>query len=432
MNLMSRSVTGISLSGLIAAAGLVGIPTSPAMADAVSDFYKGRSLTLFVGSAPGGGYDRYSRLLSRHFHRHVPGKPTSTVVKNMPGASGLILAAHMHRKAPRDGRTIAGVHNTVVTQEILGRGSRYKSLEFNWLGSVNQLTTVCIASDKAKVQSWPDAKKMTLVVGGTGADTSSTNLVPAFLKTLTDGKIKIIKGYPSTSSVILALQRGEVDGLCGLGWDSLKAQAFSLLQKKKIKVIIQIAKKPHPELKGVPFVMDMAKSPDDARVLEFLVARQYMGRPYIAPPGVPADRVAALRKAFMATMADAKYKADATKVRTPLSPITGQEVTAHIKRLFATPKSVIARANEATKLKAGDVSKVKLKWILVKGTKIERIKKRNVFFKHGTKTVRAGARRAKIYVDGKKVKRKALKAGMVCDITYLGHRDAAKTIKCGK
>jgi tripartite-type tricarboxylate transporter receptor subunit TctC len=422
---------GLSLGSLGAAVGMASIGVSPAAADAISDFYKGQNMTLFVGSAPGGGYDRYGRLVGRHINRHIPGKP-GLVIKNMPGASGLVLAAHMYHKAPKDGKSIAGVHNTVVTQEILGRGARYKSVGFNWLGSVNQLTTVCISSDKSKVQSWPDAKKMRFVVGGTGADSSSTNLVPAFLKTLTDGQIKIIKGYPSTSSVILAMARGEVEGLCGLGWDSLKAQAFSQLRDGKIKVIIQVAAKPHPELKGTPFVMDMAKSPDDVRVLEFLVARQYMGRPYLTPPGVPAARVKALRAAFDATMVDPKFMADAKKVRTPLSPISGQEVTAHIQRLFATPQSVIARANEASKLKAGDVSKAKLKWIVVKGTKIERIKKRNVFFKDGGKTVRAGARRAKIYINGKKVKRKALKAGMMCDITYLGHKDAAKTITCTK
>lgn len=421
----------ISLSTVAAVMGLMGTAGSPALADAISDFYKGKRMTLFVGSAPGGGYDRYGRLMGRHINRHVPGQP-SLVVKNMPGASGLVLAGHMYAKANRDGREIAGLHNTVVTQEILGRGARYKSVEFNWLGSVNQLTTTCIASQHAKVKSWPDAKKMRLVVGGTGADTSSTNLVPAFLKTLTDGKIKIIKGYPSTTSVILAMQRKEVEGLCGIGWDSLKAQAFNLIRDKKINIIIQVAAKKHPELKGVPFVMDMAKSPDDVRVLEFLVARQYMGRPYVAPPGVAPARVAALRAAFDATMKDPKFVADAKKVRTPLSPIDGKEVTRHIKSLFATPKSVIARANEATKLKKGDVSKAKLNWLSVKGTKIDRIKKRNIFFKDKGKTVRASARRAKVYIAGKKVKRKALKVGMVCDITYLGHKDAAGTIKCAK
>lgn len=431
MKMLLRMLGRLSIGGAVAAVGLMGAMASPAQADPIADFYKGKRMTLFVGSNPGGGYDRYGRLMGRHINQHVPGKPT-LVVKNMPGASGLVLAGHMYAKAPRDGLTIAGVHNTVVTQEILGRGARYKSVEFNWLGSVNQLTTVCIASDTSKVQSWPDAKKMQFLVGGTGADTSSTNLVPAFLKTLTDGKIKIIKGYPSTTSVILAMQRKEVDGLCGLGWDSLKAQAYGLLKAGKIKVIIQIAAKPHPELKGVPFVMDMAKSQDDVRVLEFLVARQYMGRPYIAPPKVPAARVKALRAAFDATMKDPNFIADAKKVRTPVAPIDGAEVTRHIKKLFATPKSVIARANEATKLKKSDVSKVKLNWLLVKGTKIERIKKRNIFFKDNGKTVRASARRAKIYVAGKKVKRKSLKVGMVCDITYLGNKDAAGTIKCGK
>ncbi len=430
MNMFARSVCVLSMGGA-AAVGLLAAAAPPAAADPIADFYKGKRMTLFVGSAPGGGYDRYGRLVGRHINRHVPGQP-KLVVKNMPGASGLVLAGHMYAKAEPDGRAIAGLHNTVVTQEIFDRGQRYKSAEFNWLGSVNQLTTVCIASDTAKVQSWPDAKKMQLVVGGTGADTSSTNLVPAFLKTLTDGKIKIIKGYPSTTSVVLAMQRGEVDGLCGLGWDSLKAQAYHLLRDKKIKVIIQIAAKPHPELKGVPFVMDMAKSPDDVRVLEFLVARQYMGRPYVAPPKVPADRVAALRKAFDDTMTDPKFIADAKKVRTPLSPIDGKEVERHIKKLFATPKSVIDRANEATKLQQSDVSKVKLKWLEVKGAKIDRIKKRNVYFMDGGKKVSASSRGAKIFVGGKKVKRKALKAGMTCDITYLGDGDSARTITCAK
>ena len=431
MDLLSRFAAGLTSSGLIAAVGLAGFGAGPAAADATSDFYKGKSTTLFVGSAPGGGYDRYTRLVGRHFYRHIPGKP-SMIVKNKPGASGLRLAAYMYAKAKRDGRELAGVHNTIVIQELFGRGARYKSAEFNWLGSVNQLTTVCIASNKAPVQSWAEAKKKTLLVGGTGASSSSTNQVPAFLKSLTGAKLKIIKGYPSTTSVILAMQRGEVGGLCGLGWDSLKAQAYSLLRDGKIKVIIQIAKKPHPELKGVPFVMDMAGSPDDVRVLEFLVARQYMGRPYLAPPGLPAVRVAALRKAFMATMGDPKFKADAKKVRTPVAPITGKEVQAHIKKLFAAPKSLIARANEATKLKKADVTQAKLNWLKAKGAKIERIKKRNVFFKDGGKTVQASARRAKVYINGKKVKRKKLKVGMVCDITYLGNKDAAKTIKCGK
>ncbi|MDH3240860.1 MAG: tripartite tricarboxylate transporter substrate-binding protein [Alphaproteobacteria bacterium] len=421
--------TGMSIGAVTAILGLMGTAGSPALADEVSDFYKGKRMTLFIGSAPGGGYDRYGRLMSRHINRHVPGQP-SIVVKNMPGASGLILAGHMYAKANRDGREIAGLHNTVVTQEIFDRGQRYKSVEFNWLGSVNQLTTTCIATQNAKVKSWPDAKKMRFVVGGTGADTSSTNLVPAFLKTLTDAQIKIIKGYPSTTSVILAMERNEVDGLCGIGWDSLKAQAFNLIRDKKINIIIQVAAKKHPELKGVPFVMDMAKSQDDVRVLEFLVARQYMGRPYIAPPKVPAARVAALRAAFDATMKDPKFQADAKKVRTPLSPIDGQEVSRHIKSLFATPPSVIARANEATKLQKGDVSKVKLKWLEAKGVKIDGIKKRNVLFMDNGKKVSASSRGAKIFVGGKKVKRKALKAGMKCDITYLGDGDSAKTIRC--
>jgi tripartite-type tricarboxylate transporter receptor subunit TctC len=430
MHHVSRMTFSLAVAGCTAALALA-VAGTPAQADDFANVFKSRNMTLFVGSAPGGGYDRYTRLLSRHFNRHVPGKPR-IVVKNMPGASGLILARHMFHKAAKDGSDVAGVHNTVVTQEIIAGKADYKSTQFNWLGSANQLTTTCIAATNSPIKTYADARKIPFVVGGTGAQSSSTNQVPAFLKSLTGAQLRIIKGYPSTTSVVLAMQRGEVHGLCGIGWDSLKAQAFDLLRDGKIKVVIQIAKEPKAELKGVPFVMDMATSPEDVRVLQFLVARQYMGRPYLVPPGVAADRVKALRAAFDATMADAKYQKDAKKSHIPLSPISGQQVQEHIANLFKTPESVKARAGLATKIQPKDVSEAKLTWITVKGAKIDRVKKRNIYFKDGGKKVKASSRGAKIKVNGKKAKRKAIKAGMTCDIVYLGNGDAAKSITCTK
>jgi tripartite-type tricarboxylate transporter receptor subunit TctC len=428
MQHVSRMKFSLAVAGCIATLAFAGTSTA-AQAESLADVFKSRNMTLFVGSAPGGGYDRYARLLSRHFSNHVPGKPR-IVVKNMPGASGLILARHMFHKAAKDGSTIAGVHNTIVTEEIIAGKADYKSTGFNWLGSANQLTTTCIAATNSPIKSFADARDTAFVVGGTGAASSSTNLVPAFLKTLTGAQLRIIKGYPSTTSVVLAMQRGEVHGLCGIGWDSLKAQAHDLLRDGKIKVVIQIAKEPNPELKDVPFVMDLASSPENARVLQFLVARQYMGRPYLAPPGVAADRVAILRAAFTATMADPAYQKDAQRSHIPLSPITGEQVQNHIATLFRTPESVKARAGQATKIQSQDVAEARLNWITVKGARIDRIRKRTVYFMDGGQKVKASARRAKITINGKKAKRKALKAGMACDIVYLGNGDAAKSIAC--
>ncbi len=430
MQQVSRMAFSLAVAGCTAALALAATGT-PAQADDFANVFKSRNMTLFVGSAPGGGYDRYGRLLSRHFSRHVPGSPR-IVVKNMPGASGLVLARHMFHKAAKDGSAIAGVHNTVVTQEIIAGKADYKSTQFNWLGSANQLTTTCVAATNSPIKSYADARTTPFVVGGTGAQSSSTNQVPAFLKSLTGVKLRIIKGYPSTTSVMLAMQRGEVHGLCGIGWDSLKAQAFDLLRDGKIKVVIQIAKEPNAELKGVPFVMDMASSPEDVRVLQFLVARQYMGRPYLVPPGVPADRVKTLRASFEATMADAAYQKDAKKSHIPLSPITGEQVQSHIASLFLTPESVKARAGQATQIQPKDISEAKLTWITVKGAKIDRVKKRNVYFKDGGKKVKTSSRGAKVKINGKKAKGKAIKAGMTCDIVYLGDGDAAKSLTCTK
>ncbi|MQA65104.1 MAG: hypothetical protein GEU76_04260 [Alphaproteobacteria bacterium] len=430
MQSISHASAYVSVSALFLVPALVLTP-APAAADTVADAFKGKTMNMYVGSAPGGGYDRYTRLIERHFNRHVPGNPR-TVVKNMPGASGLKLAGYMYQAAPKDGLHVAGLHNTVVSEESMGRKVQYKSTDFNWLGSANSLTTVCIVSAGSPVKTYADAKKAPLIVGGTGSVSSSTNMVPAYLRSLTGATLQIIHGYPSTTSVILAMERGEVGGLCGLGWDSLKAQAMHLVRDKKINILVQIAKRPTEELKGVPFIMDMANSPEDVKVLEFLVARQYIGRPYAVPPGAPADRVAALRKAFLDTMADPKFLAEAEKQLIPIEVVTGEEVQKHVESMINTDKAIIARADAATLIKKGESREAKLTWRTVKGVKIDQIKKRNLVFKDGGKAVEAGTSGAKITVDGKKVKSKALKAGMTCDITYLGDHDVAGKIDCRK
>lgn len=417
-------------SALTLAAALGGvIAAGSASAQSVEEFYKGKIMSLYVGSAPGGGYDAYARSIARHFGDHLPGHP-SIVVKNMPGASGLRLAGFMYNAAKKSGIDIAGIHNTAVVEQLLGSKVQFDSRKYNWLGSANQLTSTCVAQTSAGVTTVQQAMEKELLVGATGSASSSTQLVAAFMNSLTGTKFKIIKGYPSTSSVFLAMERGEVGGLCGIGWDSLQAQVLEEIKSGKITILVQTGTEKHPDLKDVPLVLDLARNDTDRKVLEFLVARQYMGRPYVAPPGTPADRVAALRAAFDATMSDPKFKATAKKSRVPLSPITGQQVQNHVDKLFSLPKDIIDRANAASQVNPAAIREVKLNWKSVKGATIDGVKKRKLAFTDGGKNVTADLSGTKIKIKGKKAKSKALKAGMVCDITYLGDGDAAQNVTC--
>jgi tripartite-type tricarboxylate transporter receptor subunit TctC len=412
------------------AAALGGVLAAGATsAQSVEEFYKGKIMSIYVGSAPGGGYDAYGRAIARHFGDHLPGHP-SIVVKNMPGASGLRLAGYMYNAANKSGIEIAGIHNTAVVEQLLGSKVQFDSRKYNWLGSANQLTSTCVARTSAGVTTVQQAMQKELLVGATGSASSSTQLVAAFMNSLAGTKFKIIKGYPSTSSVFLAMERGEVGGLCGIGWDSLQAQVLEEIKAGKITILVQTGTEKHPDLKDVPLVLDLARNDTDRKVLEFLVARQYMGRPYVAPPGTPADRVAALRVAFDATMADPKFKATAKKARVPLSPITGQQVQDHVDKLFTLPKDIIDRANAASQVNPAAIREIKLNWKTVKATTIGGVKKRKLAFTDNGRKVSADLSGAKITIKGKKAKSKALKAGMVCDVKYLGDGDAAGSVTC--
>lgn len=390
-------------------------------------FYKGKTISLFVGSEPGGGYDVYGRAISRHLPDHLPGRP-GVIVKNMPGASGLRLAGYMYNVAQKDGSDIAGIHNTVVVDQLLGSKVQFDARQFNWLGSTNQLTSTCVTHENTGIKTLKDAMEKELLVGSTGSGSSSTQMVAAFMNSLTGTRFKIIRGYPSTSSVFLAMERKEVGGLCGIGWDSLQTQVLDEIKAGKIIILVQTGLKKAPDLPDVPLVLDYARTPEDRLVLEFLVARQYMGRPYIAPPGVPAERVALLRKAFMDVMNDPAFQETARKFQVPLSPIDGEEVENHTNKLFAMPKSIIDRANAATEVSgAGDA---KLEWKTVKGAKIDAIAARSITFVDGGRKVSAELAGTEITVGGQKKEADAVKAGMTCDIVYLGDRDATRTLSC--
>lgn len=407
-----------------------GVMTSTASADPIEDFYKAKGLTIDVGSDPGGGYDTYGRLVARQIGRFLPGNP-NIVVKNMPGASGMRLANHIYAKADKDGSEIGIVQNTVVLEPMMGNAAaQYEPEKFVWLGVVSSLTSTCVMWKTSPVLTMEDARKKEAIVGGQGSR-SSTVLVPNSLNALTGTKFRVVKGYPSTTSVFLAMERGEVNGLCGVGSDSIVGSHWDQVKSGDLKVIVQVNAAPADELPGVAWVMDYANNAQDRETLEFLVSRQYFGRPFVAPPGTAPDKVPVLRKAFWNMMNDKEYLADAEKQRIPVNPISGEDVQAFIVKLFKMPKDVIDRGNRAADGDPLLVSEAKLNWIDATATTIEAVEKGRIVFKDKGKTVRVEAGEdTKITVAGQKAEKSALKAGLVCDVRYLGDGDAAGEIAC--
>ncbi|MEE8559803.1 MAG: tripartite tricarboxylate transporter substrate-binding protein [Alphaproteobacteria bacterium] len=419
------------VSGL--AAALAALSALPASAASVADFYKGKTIKFIISSSPGGGYDAYGRTLTRHLGRHIPGNPRF-VPQNMPGAGGIKAANFLFNVAPKDGSVFGGVHRGIAMEPLFGnKQAKYQANEFNWLGSVNNEVSVCVSWGTVPVKTIQDAFKTELIIGGSGAN--DTEAFPAVLNNVIGTKFKIISGYPSGTAVNLAMERREVDGRCGWSWSSVKTQKSDWIKNKTVNILLQMSLAKHPELPDVPLVMDFAKSDADKEVLKLVFARQVMGRPYLAPPGIPPERVAALRAAFDATMKDPKFIADIKKQKLELAPVSGTEIQKLVARIYATPKSVIARTEDAYKYR-GPVVKVKVELVKHKGTITETKKGgRRLSLKLGdgkvVKTKVSGSRTA-VVIGGKKDKRKNIKVGMVCEFTYPGPGQEAKKVDCAK
>lgn len=312
-----------------------------AQAETVADFFKANHLTVYIGSDAGAGYDIYGRAVASFIGRHLPGAP-ATVPENMPGAGSLTLANFMYNKAPRDGSAIAEIQNATALEPTLGdKNARFKASDFYWLGSVNQQTNVCIAWATTGVKTLADVQNKEFLVGVVSS--TSTETVANLLNDLAGTQLKLIKGYPSTGAVLLAMERGEVGGLCGIGLDSVQSTMGEALAVHKINVFVQVGPQPNPDIPGVSFVYDFLKDPSDKSLLDFLVARMLMGRPFLAPPGLPPDRAEALRQAFWDTVHDPDFLAEAKKIQMPVLPNSGAEVQDIVRKLESAPPDVISR-----------------------------------------------------------------------------------------
>jgi len=315
----------------------------PARADPVEDFYRGRDITLIIASGVAGGYDTYARVLARHFAAHVPGHP-SIIPKNIPAGGGLTAANTLSSVSPRDGSTIAALTNGVAMDPLCGNpGARFDAQKFGWIGSIGKLQNVCATWHESPIRTIAAAREREVVVAAAGA-TSNTAIVPRVLNALLGTRFKIVAGYDPGAGLNLALESREVEGICGLSWSTLKASRPDWIREHKLNVILQMALDKLPELGDVPSALDLVADPADRKVLELILIRQEMGRPPAAPPGVPAERLAALRAAFAATMGDDDFRAEAARFQLEIDPLAGEAIVRLLSGAYAAPPDVVERA----------------------------------------------------------------------------------------
>ncbi|HTY70003.1 MAG TPA: tripartite tricarboxylate transporter substrate-binding protein [Alphaproteobacteria bacterium] len=328
------------------AAALIVLTASAAHAAGVEDFYKGRTISLIIGYSVGGGYDLYGRQVARYLGKHIPGNPT-VVPQNMPGAGSLKSVMYLYAAAPKDGTAIGTFGRTEAVAPLLTPDeAKFDATQLGWLGSVTSETSTCVTWHTSKVKTWDDALKTQFTLAGEGAG-ADPDVFARLIKNVFGAKVKLVSGYPGTNDQSLAMERGEVDGECGLSWGTLESRHQDWLKADSVNIIVQAALKKEPKLPNVPFIMDLAKTPEQQQVLKVVLSGQSMARPFAAPPGLPAERLAALRKAFDDTMKDPDFLDETRKARMEVNPITGAELQALLRDVYATPKDVIAKATHA-------------------------------------------------------------------------------------
>jgi tripartite-type tricarboxylate transporter receptor subunit TctC len=331
---------------LCAALMLASLPAWPQ-----SKFFAGKEISMFMGATAGDGYDLYARLVARHLGTHIAGNPT-VVVKNMPGAGGLLVANYIYNQAARDGTEIGAIQNGTAFEKLFqtlspgGKTAHFDATKFGWLGSAAQTVFVVITWKNAPVKTFQDALEKQVLLGATGANTD--NYLLAVLSNKIFGtKFKIINGYDGSSAVDLAIENGEVQGAAGKDWTTITTTHPQWLRDHDINVIMQMGLHPYPALPGVPFALDLAHNPRDRAVLELIFAKYDMSRPFMAPPDLPPERLKVLQRAFDDTMRDPAFLTEAKNIGAEIRPVSGDDVDALVKRIMDTSPDLAARARAA-------------------------------------------------------------------------------------
>ena len=328
---------------MIAASIIAAAFASDVRAQPVADFYHGKTIEFAVGAATAGGYDVAARLIATHMGRHIPGNPT-IVPKNTPGAGGLIAANTLYNSTAPDGLTFAALTNGAAMDPLFGEpAARFDGQKFGWLGSIGKLENICVTWKTSPITRIEQAKAREVTVSATGA-TGNSAIMPKIVNQFLGTKFKVIGGYAEGAGQTLALERGEVDGICGLSYSTLKASRPDWFRDNKLNIILQIGLVKLKDLPNVPSAIDLVSDPDSRKVLELILIRQEMGRPFAVPPGTPADRVAILRQAFNDTLKDPVFLGEAAKLQLEIDQLTGDEIAGLLKTGYSAPRPIVARA----------------------------------------------------------------------------------------
>lgn len=325
-------------------------PTAAHAQDAVAAFYKGRQITVVIGSSAGGGYDTYGRLLSRHLGKHVSGNP-GVVASNMPGAGSNAAANHIMSSAPKDGTFIAIVFASVIVEPLLGERGRQKfdASKIAFVGNANKEVFMCAVRAQSDIKTFQDMRRREVVTGASAAGGATADF-PTMLNTFMGTNIRIVRGYPGTREITLAVEKGEVEGACGLAWSTTSVQyPRTLAEGQPLRLILQEDMTGHPVLNaaGIPTSGQIATGETERQALALFYAQNLFGRPFIASPEVPPERLAALRAGFNAAMKDPELLADAQRLNVDVIPNSGEEVQDLVARMYATPAPIVSAVRKA-------------------------------------------------------------------------------------
>lgn len=331
-----------SMCLLLALLGYLNLPA--VRAEEADAFYKGKTITLYIGYSAGGGYDLYARLLARHLGDSIPGKP-NIVPENMPGAGSLKVAKFISSVAARDGTTLGTFARGMPFYPLLFT-PEFDGKKLSYIGSITSDTSVCITWQTSKIKSWSDITSKPSIFGGEGKG-SDPDIFANLIKDQFKLDLKLVTGYPGTADITLAMERGELDGLCGISLSTINSAHSDWLKNKKINIIVQAALKIDPQIPTTPSLVDLAVTPTQKQVINLAIAPQGVARPFAAPPDIPADRLKTLRQAFNKTMKDKSFLEDAEKQKLDVNPMTGEEIAKIVSDLYETPKEVVDIAANA-------------------------------------------------------------------------------------
>ena len=335
-------------SGFVA--GSLGMAAASLAAPAAhaADFYAGKTINFIIGSDAAGGYDVYARAIARHLARFIPGHP-NIVPQNMPGAGSAKAAAFLFRLAPKDGTTIGALFPGVIIDPLLQKkaAGQYDATKFVYLGTADSDARICATGPKSKITSFNQALTEKTVVGATQGG-GATSDYAFMIKNATGAKLNVVNGYAGSATILVAVERGEADGICGIDWASFKTQRPQWLQDKTAHILLQAATRPNAELDAlnVPHVQDFVKNDLDKQAVSLVTKQQAFSRPYVTPPGVPAEQTKILRDAFTAVLHDPQFLADAKSARLSINPSSGEEVQQAVAKLYAASGEVVQRAKQ--------------------------------------------------------------------------------------